>query len=756
MGTSQEKTQDSGAPEDRKEKLKNHLRKHWRKYAIGTAAAAGLGGYMWWQSPAEEQNNSPTPSHAEFNWVAMQHKSEKACPFQIIEDPPPQEQETYESDGPDVGFVDAMGTGDIEAAPMGPEQIACIVATSKFVQLMRNDRFDLKSIIKTQTGDDTFRVSGRTNDGVRVTTNMGANDWNTMLAAQEEKMEPVWYHQTDPQIPGGSGGGNTGGGGSTLMMLLVGIIGASVIFQIWNSIKQRRMMQNGDANPFGKMGKSPLKLEKQSPVRFSDIAGAHEAKDKARRIVEYIKNPEKYQRLGSEISRGTLLVGAPGNGKTLLAKAIAGESGVNFFYTSGAEFTEMLKGVGASRVRNMFEEARKNAPCIVFIDEIDALVKSRGNPMGDGDDQTLTQLLAEMDGIADNEGVYFIAATNRPDIMDEAAKRSGRFGHQIEVPSPNLLEREEVIRLYMKKHPLAPGIDPRAIAKGTPGFSCSDLRQLMNDAGLIAADKDHNVITKEDIYEAKYQVMIGERRQSMVVTEDERRNTAYHEAGHALIGIFHDPPYYDLHGVTILPRGRAMGVTINHPDTDRPMRDFGKMEAYLAMLTGGRIAEEMIFDRKEVTFGAYGDIQMATDQIRKMVMTMGYDEDLGFMSYNEQPQTIIGHKSGGATLSDETRREIEAACRKHLKAAKERGEKILHEHRGKLELLAKALLKFEELNGEEVMQVINGEEISRPGFDDVSDEFTGDPEPPPKRGSVPSAGNINPAGLSGPSASLSM
>ncbi len=492
------------------------------------------------------------------------------------------------------------------------------------------------------------------------------------------------------------------------MLLLVGVW----IFFI-------RQMQQGSGKAMG-FGKSKAKLltEKQGRVTFDDVAGVDEAKEDLVEVVEFLRDPQKFQRLGGKIPKGALLVGPPGTGKTLIARAVAGEANVPFFTISGSDFVEMFVGVGASRVRDMFEQAKKNAPCIIFIDEIDAVGRHRGAGLGGGNDereQTLNQLLVEMDGFEANEGVIIIAATNRPDVLDPALLRPGRFDRQITVGNPDVKGREQILRVHMKVVPLAPDVDPKTIARGTPGFSGADLANLVNEAALLAARRNKRMVTQADFEDAKDKVMMGPERRSMVMSEEERRNTAYHEAGHAIVGL--NVPYDPLHKVTIIPRGRALGVTMNLPDGDRHSRTREWCEARLAVLFGGRESELILGGEKNVTNGATGDIQMATQLARAMTMEWGMSEKLGRVRYNSNEQEIfLGHSvAQSKNVSEGTAGLIDQEVRRLIQIGEASAKSILKRKRADLHTLANALLEFETLSGEEIRLLLKGK---RPDRDD--------------------------------------
>ena len=525
-------------------------------------------------------------------------------------------------------------------------------------------------------------------------------------------------------------------GFSPLLTILLNWLPMILIIAVWIFFMRQMQGSGGKAMGFGK-SRARLLTEKQGRVTFENVAGIDEAKEELEEIVEFLRDPRKFQRLGGRIPKGVLLVGPPGTGKTLLARAIAGEANAPFFTISGSDFVEMFVGVGASRVRDMFEQGRKNAPCIVFIDEIDAVGRHRGAGLGGGNDereQTLNQLLVEMDGFDTAEGVILIAATNRPDVLDPALLRPGRFDRQVVVPNPDILGREKILQVHMRKVPLAPDVKPRDIARGTPGFSGADLANLVNEAALLAARKSKRVVTMTEFEEAKDKVMMGAERRSMAMTDDERKLTAYHEAGHALVGLFvpgNDP----LHKVTIIPRGRALGVTMNLPERDRYSHTIRELKALLARMFGGRVAEERIFGLENVTNGATSDIRQATAMARRMVTEWGMSAALGPLRYGDnQDEVFLGHSVARQQLvSDNTARTIDAEIRKLIDEAEAKAHAVLEAHEDDLHTVAKALLEYETLSGEDVAALLRGESIA-PG---------GEPETPPAAGgraSVPSSG----------------
>ena len=521
----------------------------------------------------------------------------------------------------------------------------------------------------------------------------------------------------------------------TLFSILISWFPMLLLIGVWIFFMRQMQSGGGKAMGFGK-SKARLLTENSNRVTFEDVAGIDEAKQELEEIVEFLKDPHKFQRLGGKIPKGCLLVGPPGTGKTLLARAIAGEANVPFFTISGSDFVEMFVGVGASRVRDMFEQGKKNAPCIIFIDEIDAVGRHRGAGLGGGNDereQTLNQLLVEMDGFETNEGVILIAATNRPDVLDPALLRPGRFDRQVTVPNPDILGREKILKVHMRKVPLAPDVDPRVIARGTPGFSGADLANLINEAALLAARIGKRVVTMQEFEDAKDKVMMGAERRSMVMTEDEKKLTAYHEAGHALVGL-KVPKYDPLHKVTIIPRGRALGITMSLPERDRLSYSKLELESKLAVMYGGRVAEELVFGKENVTTGAGNDIQQATSWARRMITEFGFSDKLGRLRYSDNEEEIfLGHSvTRQKNVSDKTAALIDEEVRRLIDEAEKTARVILTKDRKELEIIAKALLEYETLTGDEVNALLRGESIIRP-----------EDEPPGESGhksSVPSAG----------------
>ncbi|MFN4040853.1 MAG: ATP-dependent zinc metalloprotease FtsH [Brevundimonas sp.] len=493
---------------------------------------------------------------------------------------------------------------------------------------------------------------------------------------------------------------------SGILGLLLPVV---LIIGFWLFIMNR--MQGGAKGAMG-FGKSKAKLltEHKSRKTFDDVAGVDEAKEELTEVVEFLKDPGKFQRLGGKIPKGALLVGPPGTGKTLLARAVAGEAGVPFFSISGSDFVEMFVGVGASRVRDMFEQGKKNAPCIIFIDEIDAVGRHRGAGLGGGNDereQTLNQLLVEMDGFEASENIILIAATNRPDVLDPALLRPGRFDRQVVVPNPDVSGREHILRVHMKDVPLGPDVNVRTIARGTPGFSGADLANLVNEAALTAARKDRKMVTQRDFEDAKDKVLMGSERKSMAMNEEEKRLTAYHEAGHAIVAMnvkMADP----VHKATIVPRGRALGMVMQLPEGDRYSMKYQQMIDRIAIMAGGRVAEEIIFGPENITSGASSDIEQATKLARAMVTRWGFSEKLGTVAYGEnQEEVFLGHSvARSQNVSEETARIIDEEVKRIVNSGWAEARKILTEKAEDHEKLSQALLEYETLSGEEIKDLL--------------------------------------------------
>lgn len=546
---------------------------------------------------------------------------------------------------------------------------------------------------------DGRAIQGRTSGGERFTTYSPETDNSAMIG--ELLNNGVDIEGQPPEKQG------------LLMQIFISWFPMLLLIGVW--VFFLRQMQGGGAGrgamSFGK-SRARMMSEDQIKVTFADVAGVDEAKEEVAELVEFLRDPGKFQKLGGKIPRGVLMVGSPGTGKTLLAKAIAGEAKVPFFSISGSDFVEMFVGVGASRVRDMFEQAKKHAPCIIFIDEIDAVGRHRGAGLGGGHDereQTLNQLLVEMDGFEGNEGIIVIAATNRPDVLDPALLRPGRFDRQVVVPLPDVRGREQILKVHMRKVPLSDNVKPAVIARGTPGFSGADLANLVNEAALFAARANKRDVDMEDFEKAKDKIMMGAERKSMVMSEEEKKLTAYHEAGHAIIGRLvpaHDPVYK----VSIIPRGRALGVTMFLPETDRYSFSKQRLESQISSLFGGRLAESIIFGQEHVTTGAQNDIERATDIARNMVTRWGLSERLGPLTYSEEDgevflgRSVTRHKN----VSDETAHVIDEEIRSIIDRNYQRSETLLRENLGKLHTMAEALIKYETIDAEQIDDIMAG------------------------------------------------
>jgi cell division protease FtsH len=501
-----------------------------------------------------------------------------------------------------------------------------------------------------------------------------------------------------------------------LLGILISWFPMLLFIAVWIFFMRQMQGGGGKAMGFGK-SKARLLTEKVGRVTFDDVAGIDEAKAELEEIVDFLKDPQRFQRLGGKIPKGCLLVGPPGTGKTLLARAIAGEANVPFFTISGSDFVEMFVGVGASRVRDMFEQGKKNAPCIIFIDEIDAVGRHRGAGLGGGNDereQTLNQLLVEMDGFEANEGVILIAATNRPDVLDPALLRPGRFDRQVVVPNPDILGRERILKVHMRKVPLGPDVEPKIIARGTPGFSGADLANLVNEGALLAARKGKRVVAMAEFEEAKDKVMMGAERRSMVMTDEEKRLTAYHEAGHAVVAL-HCEESDPIHKATIIPRGRALGMVMRLPEGDRISLSKAKLLADLRVACGGRIAEDLIFGAEKITTGASSDIKMVSDMARRMVTEWGMSENLGFLAYSaDQQEVFLGHSvTQQKNLSDSTAKTIDDEIRSIIDTAYKDAHKILTDNSDELETVAQGLLEYETLSGDDINALVAGDPVVR-------------------------------------------
>lgn len=579
---------------------------------------------------------------------------------------------------------------------------------------------EVREVAIRQSKEDGTMISGQTSSGQTFRT-QGLDDPTLIPLLNQHEVRIT-------ALPASSGTFWSVFLSSWLPFLL--LIGVYIFFM--------RQMQGGGrgggAMGFGK-SRARMLTENNEKVTFENVAGIDEAKDELAEIVDFLKEPQKFQRLGGKIPKGCLLVGPPGTGKTLLARAIAGEAGVPFFTISGSDFVEMFVGVGASRVRDMFEQGKKNAPCIIFIDEIDAVGRHRGIGLGGGNDereQTLNQLLVEMDGFEANEGVILIAATNRPDVLDPALLRPGRFDRQIVVPNPDIEGRTKILQVHMKKVPLAPDVDAHVLARGTPGFSGADLANLVNEAALLAARKNKKVVTMREFEAAKDKVMMGVERKSMVMSEEEKQMTAFHEAGHAIVSL-HNPASDPIHKATIIPRGRALGMVMRLPESDKISYKREKMLADLAVSMGGRVAEELVFGYDKVSSGASSDIQYATRLARAMVSEWGMSDALGPVHYGaEQTDSYLGGSAGrGGNVSPDTIKLIDDEVKRIVDDAHKAATHILTTYRDQLDILANGLLEYETLSGDEIRALLAGESIIR------SDMSSGKKPP---RSSLPSAG----------------
>jgi len=610
-----------------------------------------------------------------------------------------------------------------------PPQPAMEMKYSEFLQRVKNSEIDTANIKET-TG--ALEISGETTGGQTYTVRAPRFDEGLWADLVENGVE---FDQLPVE------------GRSIFVDILINLL--PVLLLVFLFIYFMRQMQGGMGGRGGAMsfGKSRAKLqgEDQVKVTFADVAGVEEAKDEVVELVEFLKNPAKFQRLGGNIPKGVLMVGPPGTGKTLLARAIAGEAQVPFFSISGSDFVEMFVGVGASRVRDMFETAKKHAPCIIFIDEIDAVGRHRGAGLGGGHDereQTLNQLLVEMDGFEGHEGIILIAATNRPDVLDPALLRPGRFDRQVVVPLPDLKGREQILRVHMKKVPVDENVNARTVARGTPGFSGADLANLVNEAALFAAREDAKSVTQNHFDRAKDKIMMGAERKSLVMSEEDKRLTAYHEAGHAIVGRIvpeHDPVYK----VTIIPRGRALGVTMFLPEEDKYSQNKIQLESQLASLFGGRVAEELVYGQGKVTTGASNDIERATKIARNMVVKWGLSEALGPLTYDEDEDEVFLGRSvtKHQNVSDETHRLIDKEVRRIIEGAYARARDILTEHDRQLRLMADALMTYETIDAKQIEQIMEGREPDPPsGWNDDGDR------PPRSPGSGGEASDGEPAG----------
>ncbi|MBB4099597.1 ATP-dependent zinc metalloprotease FtsH [Sphingomonas kyeonggiensis] len=568
------------------------------------------------------------------------------------------------------------------------------ISYSQFIAKVNNGEVKSVNIARgtgVVTGSFTNDSKFRTNAPEDPQMIRNLLDKNVQVTARAEETPSIWFYLLYQSLP---------------FLLMLGI----AFFVI-------RQMQKGSGSGAMGFGKSRARLltQKEGKVTFDDVAGIDEAREELQEIVEFLKDPTKFARLGGKIPKGALLVGSPGTGKTLLARAIAGEAGVPFFTISGSDFVEMFVGVGASRVRDMFEQAKKSAPCIVFIDEIDAVGRSRGAGLGNQNDereQTLNQLLVEMDGFEANEGIIIIAATNRPDVLDPALLRPGRFDRQVQVPRPDIEGRVKILQVHMKKVPLAPDVEPRVIARGTPGFSGADLANLVNEAALLAARRGKRLVAAQEFDDARDKVLMGAERRSMVMTDDEKRMTAYHEAGHALV-FAHEPTADPIHKATIIPRGFALGMVQPLPERDSYSYHRDKMHADIAVAFGGRIAEELIFGYDKVSSGASNDIMQATRLARAMVTKWGLSDNVGPLDFSESDEAYGYSMARAKPMSDETARLIDSEVKAFVERGLGRARQLLTDHIDQLHTIAQALLEFETLTGEEIKRLIAGEDLGR-------------------------------------------
>jgi cell division protease FtsH len=581
----------------------------------------------------------------------------------------------------------SVGLFNMFQNPNQIEQAKSKVAFSEFLSEVDNGR-----VIKVEIQGNN--ITGLLSDGSSFTTY--SPNYPNLVEQLSNKGVSIIASPLDDKMP-------------SLLGILLSWFPMLLLIGVW--VFFMRQMQGGKGGAMG-FGKSKAKLltEAQGKVTFNDVAGVEEAKEEVEEIVEFLKDPKKFSRLGGKIPKGALLIGPPGTGKTLLAKAIAGEANVPFFSISGSDFVEMFVGVGASRVRDMFEQGKKHSPCIIFIDEIDAVGRSRGAGLGGGNDereQTLNQLLVEMDGFETNEGIILIAATNRPDVLDPALLRPGRFDRQVVVGNPDILGREAILKVHIKKIIVGPDVKLRTIARGTPGFSGADLANLINESALLAARKNKRVVTMADVEEAKDKVMMGAERRSMVMSEDEKKLTAYHEGGHAVVALnekVSDP----IHKATIIPRGRALGMVMRLPERDQLSVTREKMYSDIAVAMGGRIAEELIFGHDKVTSGASSDIDMATKMARNMVTRYGMSKELGPLAYGENEEEVFLGRSvtRQQNMSEETAKKVDAEVKKIVETGYDRAKKVLTEKIEDLHKLAKALLIYETLTGDEIRDLM--------------------------------------------------
>jgi cell division protease FtsH len=594
-----------------------------------------------------------------------------------------------------VGILAALALFVTMFDSPGRQTTGANVAYSQFL-----DKVESGQVKDVSITPGTGAVAGTFSDDTKFrTTNPGdpqlvqrLRDKGVTINGRPEETPSIWFYLLYQSLP---------------FLLMLGLA--------FFVIRQMQRSSGSGAMGFGK-SRARLLTQKEGKVSFDDVAGFDEAREELQEIVEFLKDPTKFARLGGKIPKGALLVGSPGTGKTLLARAIAGEAGVPFFTISGSDFVEMFVGVGASRVRDMFEQAKKSAPCIVFIDEIDAVGRSRGAGLGNQNDereQTLNQLLVEMDGFEANEGIIIVAATNRPDVLDPALLRPGRFDRQVQVPRPDIEGRVKILQVHMKKVPLAPDVDPRVIARGTPGFSGADLANLVNEAALLAARRSKRLVAAQEFDDARDKVLMGAERRSMVMTDDEKRMTAYHEAGHALV-FAHEPTADPIHKATIIPRGFALGMVQPLPERDSYSYHRDKMHADIAVAFGGRVAEELIFGYDKVSSGASNDIMQATRLARAMVTKWGLSDNLGPLDFSESEDSFTGYSvARSKPMSDETARLIDSEVKRFVEQGLARARQLLSDHIDQLHTIAQALLEYETLTGEEIKRLIAGDDLGR-------------------------------------------
>ena len=617
--------------------------------------------------------------------------------------------------------------------------IAVLVGSSLISGIGAPDEVDTGEAISDITSGNVDTATLIDRDQVlELTLRNGDEVRSHFITGQGVELQNLLQEKTDAgQLPGGYN--VVVPSENLLVTLFISLLPFALLILLMVFIFSQMQGGGGRLMNFGK-SKAKAITKDMPQTTFEDVAGSDEAVEELVEIKDFLSDAERFQKVGAKIPKGVLLYGPPGTGKTLLARAVAGEAGAPFYSISGSDFVEMFVGVGASRVRDLFEQAQANAPAIIFIDEIDAVGRHRGAGLGGGHDereQTLNQMLVEMDGFEANEGVILIAATNRPDVLDPALLRPGRFDRQVVVPNPDVVGREKILKVHMRKTPLAEGVDARTIARGTPGFSGADLANLVNEAALLAARKGRRTVSMQEFEEAKDKVMLGSERRSMVMTDDEKRLTAYHEAGHAVVAL-HCPASDPIHKATIIPRGRALGMVMRLPEGDRISLAREQIYADLRVACGGRIAEELIFGEERVTTGASSDIRMATDMARRMVTEWGMSDKLGFLAYNADEQEVFLGRSVSQqkNVSDNTASVIDSEIRRIVDEAYTHATKILKDNNDQLERLAQGLLEYETLNGDEIQIIVEGGTLSR---EEPADEIE-TPRAKRKRASIPGSG----------------